>query len=77
MTCTMNNHGMALAFVIMILLLQVVSSKICGSNTDCSSSECCVQRDGATNCAPLAKKGGTCSGLLEIFPIHVQDCPCE
>ncbi|XP_035214380.1 U3-aranetoxin-Ce1a-like [Stegodyphus dumicola] len=68
---------MTLAFVIILLLLQVVSSKMCGSNSDCSSSECCVQRDGATRCARLAKKGEVCSGMLEIFPIQVMECPCE
>ncbi|XP_035214382.1 peptide 1-like [Stegodyphus dumicola] len=67
-------------FVLLIglFLCQVVLSKSCDKNSGCTSTQCCLMRDGATRCRPLARKGSECSSD-EKTPdaIHSSSCPCR
>ncbi|KFM57201.1 hypothetical protein X975_09798, partial [Stegodyphus mimosarum] len=71
----MKNQRILLALFIGQVLFQVVTSKECLTNLDCSEKQCCVLRDGAAKCAALAKKGQACS--LISLPLNVEECPCK
>ncbi|KFM65093.1 hypothetical protein X975_10256, partial [Stegodyphus mimosarum] len=67
-------------FVLLIglFLCQIVLSKSCGKNSDCTSTQCCLLRDGSSRCRLLARKGNECSPN-EKTPnaIYSSSCPCR